>query len=79
MNNSSGELVSLSSFCWGLLGLWLVLVKVHESVEIELWLLEDLSLSHHAVVLKWVDLAALLLDLFANLFFNKDLDEFLQG
>jgi hypothetical protein len=53
-----------------LLGLWLVLVKLHEFGEIELWLLEDLNLSDHAVVLKWVDFAALFLDLFSNLFFN---------
>jgi len=55
------------------------LVQLHEFGEIELWLLEDLGLSDHAVVLEWVDLAALFLDLFTNLFFNKDLCELLEG
>ena len=49
-------------------GLGLVLVKFHELGEIELWLLEDLDLSDHAVVLKWEDLSAFVLDLFANFF-----------
>jgi len=37
-------------------GFWLVSVKLHKLGKIELWLLEDLDLSDHAVVLKWVDL-----------------------
>lgn len=67
---SFSKLVGLGLGFSGLLNRWLVLVKLHESGEIELWLLEDLDLSNHAVVAEWVDLAALLLDLFANLFFN---------
>ena len=53
-----------------LLLLWLVLVKLHEFGEIELWLLEDLDLSNHAVVLQWEDLVALLLHFLTNLFIN---------
>jgi hypothetical protein len=53
-----------------LLGLWLVLVQLHKFGKIELWLLEDLGLSDHAVVLEWEDLGALVLDLFANFFFK---------
>jgi len=60
-------------------GLWCVSVKLHELGKIELWLLEDLNLSDHAVVLKWVDLGALSLDLFANFFFNEDLNELLES
>ena len=56
-----------------LLGFWLVLVQLHEFGQIELWLLEDLGLSDHAVVLKWEDFAALVLDLFANFFFKAAL------
>lgn len=57
---------------WGslLLGLWGVLIELHQFGKIELWLLEDLSLSDHAVVLKWVDFTALGLNLFANFFFQ---------
>jgi len=62
-----------------LLLLWSVFVKLHEFGKIELWLFEDLYLSNHAVVLEWEDLVALLLNLFANLFFNEDLDEVLEG
>jgi hypothetical protein len=54
----------------GLIGFWLVFVQLHELGEIELWLLEELGLSDHAVVLKWEDFAALVLDLFTNLFFK---------
>jgi len=61
-----------------LLLLWLILVKLHEFGEIELWLLEDLDLSDHAVVLEWEDFIALLLHLLTNLFVNKDLDEVLE-
>ena len=53
-----------------LLFFWSVLVQLHEFGKIELWLLEDLDLSNHAVVFEWEDLVALLLDFFANLFFN---------
>jgi len=56
-------------------GLWLVSVKLHKLGKIELWLLEDLNLSDHAVVLKWVDLGAFLLDLFTNLFFDAILNK----
>ena len=56
-----------------LLGFWLVLVQLHEFGQIELWLLEDLALSNHAVVLEWEDFAALVLDLFANFFFKAAL------
>lgn len=56
-------------------GLWCVSVKLHELGKIELWLLEDLNLSDHAVVLEWVDLGAFLLDLFANFFFNAILNK----
>ena len=53
-----------------LLGDIVGLVELHEFGKIELWLLEDLDLSDHAVVLEWVDLAAFVLDLFANFFFE---------
>lgn len=56
-------------------GFWLVSVKLHKLGKIELWLLEDLNLSDHAVVLKWVDLGAFRLDLFANFFFNAILNK----
>jgi len=56
-----------------------VLVEVHELGKIELGLLEELALSDHAVVLEREDLAALLLDLLANIVLNQDLDEILQG
>jgi len=49
---------------------FLVLVKLHELGKIVLGLLKDLGLSDDAVVLKWEDLAALLLDLFSNFLFN---------
>ena len=69
------RLCSLSGFdgvlgFWGFVLLWSVLVKLHEFGEIELWLLEDLDLSDHAVVFEWEDLVALLLDFLANLFIN---------
>lgn len=73
----SVELVGWSIGCLG--GLWLILVKVHELGKIELWLLKDLNLSDHAVVLKWEDLAALLLNLFTKVFLDKHLDEVLEG
>lgn len=59
--------------------LWSIFIKLHEFCKIELWFLEDLNLSDHAVVLKWVDLGALSLDLFANFFFNEDLNELLES
>ena len=59
----------LSHGC-GLLSFGLFLVKLHQLGEVELGLLEDLDLSDHAVVLEWVDFAALSLDLFANFFFE---------
>ena len=74
--HSSGK--SILNGAWSSLGgggLWLVSVKLHKLGEIELWLLEDLNLSDHAVVLKWVDLGAFLLDLFANFFFNAILNK----
>ena len=70
------ELWERRSLCDGVAGglwlllLWLVLVKLHEFGEIELWLLEDLDLSNHAVVLEWEDLVALLLHFLTNLFIN---------
>lgn len=57
----------------------MVSVKLHELGKIELWLLEDLNLSDHAVVLKWVDLGAFSLDFFANFFFNEDLNKLLES
>jgi len=76
---SSGESIFGSTgLLWGS-SLWLVSVKLHELGKIELWLLEDLNLSDHAVVLEWVDLGAFLLDLFANFFFNEDLNELLES
>lgn len=54
----------------GLLGLWGVLVQLHQLGKIELWFLQDLDLSDHAVVLEWEDLAAFSLDLLANFFFQ---------
>jgi hypothetical protein len=61
---------SVSSGTFFLGGFWLVLVQLHEFGQIELWLLKDLGLSNHAVVLEWEDFAALVLDLFANFFFK---------
>jgi hypothetical protein len=73
---SCSESVLGGAFCGsGGGGLWLVSVKLHKLGKIELWLLEDLNLSDHAVVLKWVDLGALSLDLFANFFFNAILNK----
>lgn len=63
----------------GFLGSSLFFVKLHEFGEIELRFLEDLDLSDHAVVLKWVDLGAFCLDLFANFFFHEDLNELLES
>ena len=54
----------------GLLDFDVVLVEVHELGQIELRLLEELDLADHAVVLEREDLAALLLDLFANVVSN---------
>ena len=65
-----GSLSKLVLDVGGLLELGLVLVKLHELGEIELGLLEDLDLPDHAVVFEGEDLAALLLDLGADLFFN---------
>jgi len=62
--------VSCISDCWSPLSLNFVLVQFHEFGQIELGLLEDFDLSDHAVILKWEDFAALLLNLFTNLFFN---------
>ena len=59
-----GWLVALLS------SLWLILVEVHELGDIELWLLEDLDLSDHAVVLEWEDLGALGLNLFTKVFLH---------
>jgi len=59
--------------------LWLILVQLHEFGKIELWLLKDLDLSDHAVILKWEDFAAFSLNLFANVFFQKHLDELLES
>jgi hypothetical protein len=56
-----------------------VLIEVHELGEIELGLLEELDLADHAVVLEREDLAALLLDLLANIVLDQDLDEVLQA
>ena len=69
MRFSCGELV-LSGGDGGLLGFWLVLVKLHEFGDIKLGLLEDLDLSDHAVILEWEDFAAFSLNLFANFFFQ---------
>ena len=61
----------LSGVSWGSwLGLSLGLVELHKLGQIELWLLEDLDLSNHAVVLEWEDLVALLLHFLTNLFIN---------
>lgn len=64
---------------WCCNSLWGVLVQLHQLGEIELWLLEDLDLSDHAVVLEWVDLAAFSLDLLADILFQEHLDELFQG
>merc|ERR1712070_878733 len=50
--------------CWG------NLVQFHEFGEIELWLLEDLDLSDHAVVLEWEDFRGVFLNLFSDFLFN---------
>lgn len=62
-----------------LLGFWGVFVKLHQSGKIELWLLEDLNLSDHAVVLEWEDLAAFSLNLFSNILFQENFDELLES
>lgn len=54
----------------GLLDLDLVLVLLHELGQIELWLLQDLDLPDHAVVLQWEDFAALSLNLLSDFVFN---------
>jgi len=76
---SSRESILRRGWSLGSSLLWLVSVKLHELGKIELWLLEDLNLSDHAVVLKWVDLGAFFLDLFANFFFNENLDKLLKS
>jgi len=69
--------VGSGTFFFG--SLWLVFVELHKFVQIELWLLEDLGLSNHAVILEWEDFAALVLDLFANFFFKENFDELLES
>jgi len=59
----------LGSSDWLGLG-WGNLVQLHESGEIELWLLEDLDLSDHAVILEWEDFRSISLNLLSNFFFN---------
>jgi len=60
-----------SSWLGGLLGGdWGDLVQLHEFGEIELWLLEDLDLSDHAVILEWEDFGSISLNLLSNFFFN---------
>jgi hypothetical protein len=66
---SSLDLVA-GVFSLGFGGLGLFFVELHELSQIELWFLQKLDLSNHAVVLEWVDLAALSLDLFSNFFFK---------
>jgi hypothetical protein len=58
---------------------WSIFIKLHEFCKIELWLLKDLYFSNHAVVLEWEDFVALLLDSFANFFFNEGFDEVLES
>ena len=70
MRHSCSNLVS-GLGDWGSLVLWSILIELHELGKIELWLLKDLDLSHHDVVLKWEDLVALLLDSLANVVFNS--------
>lgn len=70
LSDSLGGLNDVLGISGSLLSFGLVLVKLHKFGEIELGLLEDLDLSNHAVVLEWVDFAALSLDLFANFFFE---------
>jgi len=60
---SSGWLL-LRSSNWG------NLVQFHEFGEIELWLLEDLDLSDHAVVLEWEDFGGVFLNLLSDFLFN---------
>ena len=67
----------LSSLLDGVLGsiadrglLDLILVLLHELGQIELWLLQDLDLPDHAVVLQWEDFAALSLNLLSDFVFN---------
>jgi len=54
------------SFC----GSWGNLVQLHEFGEIELWLLEDLDLSDHAVILEWEDFGGVFLNLLSDFLFN---------
>merc|ERR1719263_121206 len=70
----AGSFWSVASLLFGL-----VFVQLHELGQIELGLLQDLDLADHAVVLEWVDFAALSLDLFADFFFNENLHELLQS
>lgn len=60
-------------------GFRLIFIELHKFGKIELWFFEDLDLSDHAVVLKWEDFAAFVLDLFANFFFDENLNEFLKS
>jgi len=64
------ELVSGGLGSCLLLGNWCDLVQLHEFGKIELWLLEDLDLSDHAVVLEWEDFGGVLLNLGSDLLFN---------
>jgi hypothetical protein len=60
-----------NSIGWSLgwfLSLWLILVKFEELGKIELGFFEELNLANHAVILKWEDSAAVLLNLFADFF-----------
>jgi len=64
------ELVS-GRGCWlSLLAGWSNLVQLHEFGEIELWLLEDLDLSDHAVILEWEDFGGVFLNLLSDFLFN---------
>jgi len=69
-HSSFFELVSGGLGSCLLLGNWCDLVQLHEFGKIELWLLEDLDLSDHAVVLEWEDFGGVLLNLGSDLLFN---------
>lgn len=66
----SFELV-LSSSSWLSLFGWGDLVQLHEFGKIELWLLEDLDLSDHAVVVEWEDFRGVFLNLLSDFLFNS--------
>jgi len=63
------ELVTGWGSCLGF-STWNNLVQLHELGEIELWLLQNLDLSDHAVILEWEDFGGVVLNLLSDFLFN---------